>query len=99
ADDHRLVGEVRPVALLDAGVESIAVDMGEEQVVEIVMGDQPGRVAAAAAAAGIAAGRQRQAVAAEPAHPRSLPIAAGGHSQAAPRTPLESPCRGGTMRT
>src|SRR5690606_20474209 len=31
------------------------------------------------------------------AGPARRPHAVGGHSQAAPRTPLESPCRGGTI--
>ena len=37
ADDHRPVGEFRPVALLDSGIERVAVDMGDGQRVKLRM--------------------------------------------------------------
>ena len=63
ADDHRLVLQLRIVALLDRRIEGVAVDMGEMQLAELGMVEQP------RAAAGLAARRlpalHRQAVAAK----------------------------------
>src|SRR5262249_39120747 len=91
ADDDRLVLQGGIVALLDTGVESVAVDMGDGEVLELAMGDDARR------AAGRAAGRlaaDLQAVAAQRLHTAS----SGRQSQAAPRTPLASPWRGGRIR-
>ncbi len=41
ADDHGLVGELRIVALLDRGIEGIAVDMREGQPVEFGVPEEP----------------------------------------------------------
>src|SRR6185437_2705009 len=50
ADDDGLVGDVRVVALLDGGVERVAVDMRERARGERAMPHQPRRAAMAAAA-------------------------------------------------
>ena len=49
AHNHRLVRKFWPVALLDRGIESIAIDMGDRKRVKFRMADQP-RAAAGAAA-------------------------------------------------
>ena len=49
ADDDGLVGDIGVVALLDGGVERVAIDMGERQRGQGVVAHQPGRAAAAAA--------------------------------------------------
>ena len=49
ADDDRLVAQAGVVALLDAGIEGVAVDMGDGEVGELGMGDQAGRSAGGAA--------------------------------------------------
>ncbi|MNR00887.1 hypothetical protein D3C85_1166750 [compost metagenome] len=43
ADDHRLVAQLRPVALLDRGVEGVAVQVGDCQVGQFIMSDHPAR--------------------------------------------------------
>src|SRR5262249_31372172 len=53
ADDHRLVGKRRVVALLDGGVEGVAVDVRDRQRVELRVADEPGRAAAGAARAAL----------------------------------------------
>ena len=63
ADDQRLVGERRIVALFDRGVEGVAIDMRERQVVEFGMTDEAGRAATGATRAGLR--RVGQAIAAE----------------------------------
>ncbi len=63
ADDHRLVLEVRVVALLDRSIKGVAVDMGEMQAVKLRMPRQPRTAALDAALRQVAL--QRQAVAAE----------------------------------
>ena len=40
ADDHRLVGERRVVALLDRGIERVAIDMGDRKGVELADGER-----------------------------------------------------------
>ncbi len=64
ADDHRPVAQLRPVALLDRGVEGVAVDMGERQAIELAMAREPRAPAAVAAPAGLLL--ETEAVAAEP---------------------------------
>src|SRR5262249_3213814 len=86
ADDHRFVREARIVALLDRGVERIAIDMGDGELPGLRMADDA-RVGTFRATARVAAS-MRVAIAAEAAH--------CGQSHAAPRTPLESPCFGAT---
>ena len=49
ADDHRLVGQFRPVALFDRGIEGIAVDVGDRQLMKFRVAEQA-RAAAGAAA-------------------------------------------------
>ena len=61
ADDHRLVGKARVVALLDRGVEGVAIDMGDGKRAEF----RVGRDARAAAGAATRTRCGRQAVAAE----------------------------------
>src|SRR5947209_13947043 len=41
ADDQRLAGELQPVALLDGGVEGIAIDMGDTEALDLHMRQQP----------------------------------------------------------
>ena len=48
ADDQRLAGELRPVALLDGGIEGIAIDMGDAEALDLRMRQKP-RAAASAA--------------------------------------------------
>ena len=91
ADDHGLVTQGRIISLFHTGVKGIAIDMGDRQPLEFVVGNQPRRAAVRAARRPL--GADGQAVAAERAHAGSP----GGHSQAAPRTPLESPWRGGRI--
>ncbi|MNE33870.1 hypothetical protein D3C80_1275660 [compost metagenome] len=43
ADDDRLVAQFRSVAFLDRGVEGVAVEMGDGQIAEFIMGDHPTR--------------------------------------------------------
>ncbi len=49
ADDHRPVGQFRPVALLDAGIERVAIDMRDGEKRELGMIDDAGRAAPGAA--------------------------------------------------
>jgi hypothetical protein len=49
-DDDRLVGECRIVPLFDRGVEGVAIDMGECQVVEFAVIDEARGAAGAAPA-------------------------------------------------
>ena len=51
ADDQRLAGELRPVALLDGGIEGIAIDVGDAEALDLRMGEEP-RAAAPAARLG-----------------------------------------------
>ena len=131
ADDDGAAGQLRPVALLHAGEEGVAVHVGNGEGEQLGMAHDP---AGAAGGAGWA-GRRRTAIAAEAGTTRQLgrmrhreehsdaaiqgpqtrPRAGGpsiatpqaapcqastggrgyglaGHSQAAPRTPLLSPC-------
>ncbi len=90
ADDHRLVLQLRPVALLHRGVEGIAVDMSNRERAQFGMAQEAPASALTAARTG--SWVQAQAVAAEGRRGQS----SGGHSQAAPRTPLASPCLGGS---
>src|SRR6185437_17129361 len=92
ADDQRPVEQLGMVALLDAGVEGIAIDMGERQRSEFVMGDKARRAAGAAAPARRRRLGEHGAIATQHRHGAS----SAPHSQAAPRTPLASPWRGGT---
>src|SRR5262245_2087780 len=50
AADHRPVADRRVVALLDAGIEGIAVEMGDRQAAELGVADMPGRATGRAAA-------------------------------------------------
>ncbi|MNE54965.1 hypothetical protein D3C80_1497820 [compost metagenome] len=43
ADDHRPVAQFGPVALLDRGVEGVAVQVGDGQVAQFIMSDHPTR--------------------------------------------------------
>src|SRR3546814_7070441 len=70
-DDHRLVAQFRAVALLDTGVEGIAIDVGERQAVEVRVPEHAQTAAGRAARRGCGAGWLRkslEAVAAEPRH-------------------------------
>ena len=49
ADDQRLVGELGMVALLDRGVERVAVDVRDRETEQLLMSDQPRRAAGRAA--------------------------------------------------
>src|SRR6185437_5461211 len=49
ADDHRLVGDLRIIALLDGGVERVAIDVRERQRGQRMMANEPRRTALAAA--------------------------------------------------
>ena len=89
ADDDRLVADGRIVALLDAGIEGGAVDMGDGKLIQLVVNEDPGR-AAGRAALGLPVD-SRQAIPAKAVQSAS----SGRQSQAAPRTPLESPYRAG----
>ena len=40
ADNHRLVAQLRAIALFDAGVEGVAIDMGDGKKLQLVMGDE-----------------------------------------------------------
>ncbi len=48
ADDDRLGGQRRIVALFDGGVERVAIDMGDGEIVEFVVTHEPRRAATAA---------------------------------------------------
>ena len=52
ADDERLIGEAGIVALLDRGVERIAIDMGDRKRAKLRVDEQPRRPAGRAAAVG-----------------------------------------------
>jgi len=56
ADDHWSVAQIRIVALLDGGIEGIAVEMGGGELMEFAMTDQPRRTAGSAAAIIVAHG-------------------------------------------
>src|SRR3546814_5272053 len=91
ADDHRLVAQFRAVALLDTGVEGIAIDVGERQAVEVRVPEHAQTAAGRAARRGCGAGWLRnslEAVAAEPRHD------SGGRRQGL-RQPLRPPQPGG----
>ena len=87
ADDHGSDGEFGPFAPLDRGIKGVAIDMGDRQCVKRGMMDLPRRAARVAPL--VRGGRDCKgaAIAAQRRHPSS----SGRHSQAAPRTPLESP--------
>ena len=57
ADDHRLVGKFRPVALFDRRIEGIAVDVGDRELMQFRVAQQ----ARAAAGRGSAAHRPKLA--------------------------------------
>ena len=42
ANDHRLVGQIRIVALLDGGVERVAVDVGDGELRQLAVADEAG---------------------------------------------------------
>jgi len=65
ADDDGAGGEVRPVAFLDAGIESVAIDMGDRQREKLRVAHD---VAAAAGGAGARCGKVGGAVAADRRH-------------------------------
>ena len=85
ADDHRFVDQRRIVALFDCGVEGVAIDMRDGELVELAVARKPRR-AAGRTARGLL-GRIRQAVAAEahgisrsqcpPSAASALPTSAG----------------------
>src|SRR6185369_6182631 len=86
ADDHRLVPQLRPVTLLHRGVEGVAVHVGDGEAGELLVRHHARRGAVRASAhRGLAL---PEAVAAERLHGTG----SSGQSQAAPRTPEESPC-------
>ena len=73
ADHHRTIGQRRVVALLDAGIEGVAVDMGDRQGADFGMRDEARSAAAAAGRdgiAGIAGIEQGRAIAANRWHHR-----------------------------
>ena len=81
-DDHRLVDEIRTVALLDRRVEGVAIDVSDRQTG--VCGDEPRRAAARAAARGGAfVVDLGEAVAAEARHGGGRRTAAQGDDSAA----------------
>ena len=84
ADDHRAAGQLRPVALLDARVERVAIDMRDGEPNSSGMRDDPAgrRKPGTAAAAASPADRSTQSR-------QSARISRRGQSQAAPRTPGE----------
>ena len=92
ADDQRLVVEARIVALLDRGVEGVAVDMGDGEAGGVVKIDRARR--AAMRASGCTAGIPAQTVAAEPQpgriHPRFTPRSGRGARHAPGRPPRVS---------
>ena len=102
ADDHRAFGQFLVSVLLDCRVEGVAVQMGEREIRQFGVRDDPRRAAFRAAgrrcASGTASARS-WASALQSRHSTALigqrrcPVGAGlgGHSQAAPRTPLASP--------
>src|SRR5947209_18611284 len=53
ADDYRLVGEGRVVALFDRGIERVAIDMRNRERFDLRMPQQPRRAACRATAASI----------------------------------------------
>src|SRR5664280_2819108 len=63
ADDHRFVDQRRIVALFDCGVEGVAIDMRDGELIELAVARKPRR-AAGRTARGLL-GRIRQAIAAE----------------------------------
>ena len=88
ADDQRLVAQGGIVALFDGGIEGIAIEMGDRERVQFGMEFQAWPMTSRTARCAFGCGSV--AVAAEAfAHGLSSP----GQSQAAPRTPLESPWR------
>src|SRR5690606_18929966 len=97
ADDERFVAQFGMIALLDRGIEGVAIEMRDAECVNLVMKDET-RPAADGTAGG-ALCRLGEAVAAKSsacfpsAHgTSSLPCwLRDGQSQAAPRTPLASP--------
>jgi hypothetical protein len=56
ADDHWSVAQIGIVALLDGGIEGIAIEMGGGELMEFAMTDQPRRTAGSAAAIIVAHG-------------------------------------------
>src|SRR5208282_4916089 len=94
ADDDGAFAEVGPVTLLDRSVKSVAIDMSYRQGVECGVADLAGRTAITAALAASRGSGKGAAIAAQRSHHPSP----GRHSQAAPRTPLESPWTGGSRR-
>jgi len=87
SDDDRSTGEVGPVALLDHAVKGVAIGVDNQERVKRSMVDLARRAARVAPLAPDRRGCERVAIAAQRGHASS----SGRHSQAAPRTPLESP--------
>ena len=88
ADDDRLLGEFRPVALFHRRVKGVAIEVRNREVGQLVMRDEARRAAFGAA---FRRGRRRCQGGAVAAQSRGHSRSSGGHSQAAPRSPLESP--------
>ena len=68
ADDHRLVGQLRIVALLHRGVEGVAVDVGDGEAAQLFMGHQPVAPAFRAAGRLLRSLEERAAISAELGH-------------------------------
>jgi hypothetical protein len=94
ADDHGTIGEIGPFAFFDCGIKGVAIDMGDRQGVERGVRNQARRAAVAAPLGG----RRREGEGAAIAAQRHHHSSSGRHSEAAPRTPLESPWTGGSRR-
>src|SRR5215831_14135418 len=89
ADDDGAITQAGIVTLFDGGIKGVAIDVSDRQPIEFLMADQA-MLAATRTTPGAVTGKGVGAAAAAGL--------AHGHSQAAPRTPLESPWRGGRMR-
>ena len=91
ADDDRAVRQFGSVALFDARIKRIAIDMRDGQRAKFGMADQPGRPAGDATFPSLGGSFVGTAIAAQ----RVQGGSSGAHNHAAPRTPLEAPWTGG----
>ena len=88
ADNDREVPQFGPVALLHRSIEGVAIHMGKRQTPKFIMGQDAWRRAGRTTGHGGWPG------------PEAIPakrLHSSGQSQAAPRTPEESPCRAGRI--
>ena len=94
ADDHGDVAKLRPVALLDRGIEGVAVEMGNREIVQLAVAEDARRSAGRAGSS--IGGRPAAAVAAQRLHGKIIGSSARRAKTAILPGSRAGPCRQGT---